>query len=166
LIQILFSFVQMKIVYKTLATFFGAGYAPVAPGTAGALLAGIMVYIWQYFNPDALTYGWLWVGITFITFSVGVYATDQLEPEWGKDPSKVVIDEAIGMWISILFLPVNIYFLLLGFVLFRIFDIWKPLYIRRLEKLKGGWGVMLDDVLAGIYANLILQLVVLYLNNR
>lgn len=146
----------MKFIYKTLATWFGAGYAPVGPGTAGALVAGLMIYAWQSLDAT-MTYGWTLVGITIVTTLVGVFVSDQLEPEWGKDPSKIVNDEAIGMWIAIFFLPVNIYYLIAGFVLFRIFDIWKPLGIRKLEALPGGWGVMMDDVLAGIYANLILQ---------
>jgi phosphatidylglycerophosphatase A len=154
----------MTKIYKTLATFFGAGYAPVAPGTAGALVAAIFVYIWQSLDPGLAVYGWPLVGITIITFFVGVYCTDQLESEWGKDPSKVVIDEAIGIWISIFFIPVSIYYLFVGFVLFRIFDIWKPLGIRKLENIKGGWGVMLDDVLAGVYANIVLQVAVFYFN--
>ncbi len=153
----------MNNVYKTLATFFGAGYAPIAPGTAGALLAAIFVYIWQSMDPSLTYYGWPLVGITFITFFIGVYCTDQLEPEWGKDPSKVVIDEAIGIWISLFFIPVNFYYLIAGFILFRIFDIWKPLGIRKLEQIKGGWGVMLDDVLAGVYANIVLQVWVLFI---
>jgi len=151
----------MKILYKTLATFFGAGYAPLAPGTVGALFAAIMVYIWQTLDPSLIVYGWPLVVVTVITTLIGVYCTDQLESEWGKDPSKVVIDEAIGIWIAIFFIPVNIYYLLAGFVLFRIFDIWKPLGIRKLESIKGGWGVMLDDVLAGVYANLVLQIYLL-----
>lgn len=154
----------MKIIYKTIATFFGMGYAPLAPGTAGALLGAIFVYIWQYLNPELAIYGWPLVGITFITFFIGVYCTDQLEAEWGKDPSKVVVDEAIGIWISLFFLPVGLYYLLAGFVLFRVFDIWKPLGIRKMESIKGGWGVMLDDVLAGVYANLTIRLGVVFLS--
>jgi len=150
----------MNIIYKTLATFFGAGYAPLAPGTVGALFGAIGVYIWQYLDPSLTMYGWPLVWVTLLTFFIGVYCTDQLAPEWGKDPSKVVIDEAIGIWISIFFIPVSLYYLLAGFVLFRIFDIWKPLGIRKLEAIKGGWGVMLDDVGAGIYANIVLQLIV------
>ena len=147
----------MKIIYKIVASFFGTGYSPVAPGTAGAILAALMVWFWQSQDTTLIYYGWPLLIATIIATLIGVYATDQLEPEWGKDPSKVVIDEAVGLWISILFIPVNLYYLLAGLVLFRIFDIWKPLGIRKMEQVKGGWGVMLDDVLAGVYANLILQ---------
>ena len=74
----------------------------------------------------------------------------------------MVIDEVAGMWVSVLFLPQNLWLLIAGFILFRFFDIVKPLYIRRMEAFKGGWGVMLDDVLAGVYANIILQVIVFF----
>lgn len=83
-----------------------------------------------------------------------------LEEEWGEDPSKVVIDETVGLWISMLFIPINTYTLILAFILFRFFDILKPLGIRKLDQLKNSWGVMLDDILAGVYANMVLQLIV------
>ncbi|MEL6867415.1 MAG: phosphatidylglycerophosphatase A, partial [Bacteroidota bacterium] len=74
------------------------------------------------------------------------------------DPSKVVIDEMAGMWISLLWLPFSPLLLLLAFLLFRAFDIGKPFYIRQMEKLPSGWGIMMDDVLAGVYTNLLLQI--------
>ena len=147
----------MNTLHKIIASFFGTGYAPIAPGTAGAILAALLVWLWQTLDPSLTHYGWSLLALTIAATLLGVYSTDQLEPEWGKDPSKVVIDEAVGLWITVLFLPVNLYYLLAGLILFRIFDIWKPLGIRKMESIKGGWGVMLDDVLAGIYANLILQ---------
>jgi phosphatidylglycerophosphatase A len=85
-----------------------------------------------------------------------------LEPEWGHDPQKIVIDEIIGFWIAMIAVPYTAWTLFAGFVLFRIFDIWKPLGIRKMEKFKGGWGVMLDDVLAGIYANIVLQVLIFF----
>lgn len=93
---------------------------------------------------------------TFITF-VGVWSSSIVEPIWGKDPARVVIDEVAGMAISLLFLPVNVKCLLLGLVLFRFFDILKPLYIRKMESLPSGWGIMADDILAGLYTNIILR---------
>jgi len=85
-----------------------------------------------------------------------------METEWGKDPSKVVVDELIGVWVAVLWIPAETQWLILGFILFRFFDIAKPLGIRQLEKIKGGWGVMLDDVGAGIYANIVLQVIVYF----
>jgi len=80
----------------------------------------------------------------------------------GKRELGLVIDEVAGMCISLLWLPVNWKYVLMALVLFRFFDILKPLFIRRMEKLKGGWGVMMDDVLAGVYANVLAQFVIYF----
>jgi len=96
------------------------------------------------------------------SYYLGVYACKKLENEWGQDPSKVVIDETLGFWISILFLPINIYIFIAGFILFRFFDILKPLGIRKIDLMHTHHSVMLDDVLAGIYANIVLQIYVFY----
>lgn len=151
----------MSLLAKAIATFFGSGYSPIAPGTAGALLA--MLLVWP------LCSGLLIIGLSttillivliLVGFVLGVVCTNILETEWGKDPQRIVIDEAVGVWIAFLFIPYTLTYFILAFVLFRIFDIWKPLGIRKIEKLKGGMGVMGDDVLAGIYANIVLQLIV------
>lgn len=97
---------------------------------------------------------------------MGVFSGDEVEVDWGKDSSRVVIDEVSGMLIAILFLPHNLYILAGGLVLFRFFDILKPLGIRKLEALKGGTGVMADDVLAGIYSNVLLQLAAIIFHLR
>jgi phosphatidylglycerophosphatase A len=94
-----------------------------------------------------------------LSFFAGTFACKKLSGEWGHDPSKVVIDETLGFWISILFLPLNVQTLIGGFILFRFFDIVKPLGIRKIDNLNSPYAVMLDDVLAGIYANLVLQAV-------
>jgi phosphatidylglycerophosphatase A len=153
--------IYMKFIHKTIATFFGTGYSPFAPGTAGALLAAVILVLFDYFqivleNPP------LFFILILITTLIGIYSTNQLLSGWGKDPSKVVIDEAVGMWISMFFIPFNYLNLLLAFGLFRIFDIYKPLGIRKLEQLNGGLGVMADDVLAGIYANIVLQIIIYF----
>lgn len=93
---------------------------------------------------------------------LGVITADKVEECWGKDNQKVVIDEVAGMWISLLFTPLKWEYILLGLILFRFFDIVKPLHIRSMEELPGGWGVMADDALAGIYTNLVLQLVIIF----
>jgi len=127
----------MEVLYKTYIHFFG-----------------VAAY-WSF------QIGFL--GMIILTTIIGAIVTNQLEKEWGEDPSKVVIDEIIGVWITLLFVPLTWQNILIGFVLFRVFDIWKPLGIRSLEAIKNGWGVMLDDVLAGIYANIILQILCKYL---
>jgi phosphatidylglycerophosphatase A len=143
---------------KIIGTGAGLGYMPWAPGTFGAL--GGLVSGWAIFqfagSPN------LYLAVLCVVFLlVGVYCSNQLIPEWGEDPSRIVIDEVVGMWISMLFIPKSIILMLFAFGLFRLFDIYKPLYIRKLENIPGGWGIMLDDVAAGIWANVVLQITVL-----
>lgn len=103
---------------------------------------------------------WIPVLITLALLFLGVFCAGKMEARWGKDNYRIVIDEVVGMCITLWFLPVRWPYLFAGWLLFRFFDISKPLYIRKMEDLAGGWGVMMDDVLAGVYANLLLQLVV------
>lgn len=142
----------MKFLNYLISTGLGSGYSPVAPGTAGSLLAAAVIYL---FAPVAN--GLLFV-ILVILFFTGVYTGGQLEKELGEDPSLVVIDEIVGMGISLLFAPPDWRWYLLAFLLFRALDILKPPPVRRLEKLHGGWGIMLDDVMAGVYALILVQL--------
>ena len=147
----------MLRMHKMLATSFGIGYIGKGGGTVAAAAAALCWYL-------MLAEGQAGYGALIFTVAVtmvGVWSGNVVEPYWGKDDKKVVIDEVAGMCVSLLFLPVTIKYVLAGLVLFRFFDIRKPLLIRRTEQLPGGWGVMMDDVIAGIYANLILQ-VVLY----
>ena len=152
----------MKLLHKLNASVLGAGYTPFAPGTMGALVGIIILFLikWQQPNLQYFTWGLLLAIIIFTLF--GVWSTNEMETEWGKDPSKVVVDELIGVWVAVLWIPGETQWLILGFILFRFFDIAKPLGIRQLEKIKGGWGVMLDDVGAGIYANIVLQVIVYF----
>ncbi len=148
----------MKIWHIFLATGMGLGFSPVAPGTIGALggcLIALLLRQYITFHVPALVF------LIILFFFLGVHSSNQLEKNWGKDPSKVVIDEVVGMWIAMLMIPSGWIYTMAAFVLFRLFDIYKPFFIRRMEKLKGGWGIMMDDVLAGIYANVIIQLFIL-----
>jgi phosphatidylglycerophosphatase A len=150
----------MKIIYKLTATALGAGYSPFAPGTAGAIVGCIALWLFEKYNLiSTTTTPFLFTGLILVTTVLGIIATDKLEEEWGKDPSKVVLDEVIGVWIAMMFVPFSFFNVLLAFGLFRYFDIAKPLGIRKLESLKGGLGVMADDMLAGIYANITLQII-------
>ena len=152
----------MKSIHKLNATVLGAGYSPFAPGTMGALVGILILFLIKWQQPDLQYFTWGLLLATIIFTLLGVWSTNELESEWGKDPSKVVVDELIGVWIAVLWIPVETQWLILGFILFRFFDILKPLGIRRLESIKGGWGVMLDDVGAGIYANIVLQIIVYF----
>jgi len=146
----------MFSIYKLIATALGAGYLPKAPGTWGSVLAVIICIVLHHF---LLLSNSLLITLTIIFTIIGTWATYKLEPMWGEDPSRVVIDEVIGIWITLLFLPYSMTTFVLALILFRIFDIWKPLFIRKLEKIPYGIGVMADDILAGVYANLVLQVI-------
>ncbi len=137
----------MKIINFLTATFFGIGKIPGAPGTWASIVAMFLFYhlVNQPFHLGA---------ILAVVFFVGVYASGRLEKEMKeKDPSCAVIDEVLGMGVAMLAIPAVWYYVLMAFIFFRLFDIWKPFPIRKLEKLPGGWGIMTDDLLAGIYAN-------------
>jgi len=136
-----------------LATGFGVGYSPIAPGTLGTLVA-VPIYYFLSENPSPL-YEITLVGFFFLS----VWIAENAERYFGKkDDQRIVIDEIMGFLITMLWIPKTIPFIIIGFFLFRFFDILKPFPIRHLEKgLKGGYGVVLDDVLAGVYANIILH---------
>lgn len=160
---------SLNFFWKIFATGFGAGYSPIAPGTMGALV-GVLFLIPELFRltwhhlPTPIIDPWYLV-LIFSFFFIGVKATNELESEWGHDPQRIVIDEIVGMWITMIAVNDTLSTLFAGFILFRIFDIWKPLGIRKAEKLKGGWGVMTDDVLAGVYANIVLQILIYFFPN-
>ena len=154
----------MKQLHILIVTTFGAGFSPFAPGTAGAIVGCAFLWAFNQFQifPTYPNPGFF-IGLIIVVALVGIYATNQLEKEWGKDPQKVVIDELVGVWIAMVFVPFTWLNLFLAFGLFRFFDILKPLGVRKMENFKGGIGVMADDVLAGIYANLVLQLILYFL---
>jgi phosphatidylglycerophosphatase A len=135
------------------ATGLGSGYTPFAPGTAGSLLA---LFIYLLVPLD----NYVWLIICTIVFFIGVWAANIVEEKHGNDPGIIVIDEFVGQWISLLFLPGTLMVYMAAFLLFRIFDILKPFPANDSQKITHGWGVMIDDVIAGIYANLVLQIVI------
>ncbi len=146
---------------KIIATAFGAGFSPFAPGTMGALV-GILIWWLLHFPFINFTGSYFFpfmVVMIIIVFLVGVWSSNVMEPEWGHDPGKIVVDEVIGQWIALLWIPFTITNFILAFALFRFFDILKPLFIKKMEALPSGWGVMADDVLAGVYANILLHFV-------
>jgi len=143
---------------------FGVGYLPLAPGTWGSLVAvGIFLGFTQIFRGNALV-AVVVVSIVVVTFA-GIWAASRTEAlDNRKDPSKVVVDEVAGQLISLfpltLFTHWSIVAVIISFILFRFFDIVKPYPARRLEALKGGLGVMCDDLIAGVYAAVITSVVV------
>jgi phosphatidylglycerophosphatase A len=142
---------------KLIASWFGIGYFK-GGGTYAAIVTVIILYLLQ--SAGWLNNVWVLPVLTVIITLIGIYVGNQVEPDWGKDSYRVVIDEVAGQMITMLFAPITPVFLLIGLILFRFFDIVKPLFIRKMENLPGGTGVMMDDVLAGVYANIILQAVI------
>lgn len=139
-----------------IGTGFGSGFSPFAPGTAGALLATLIWFGLSFVVSEACLLG-LTVALILLFTIAGVWAANRLEELWGTDPSRVVVDEMVGVWIALLAAPAgDLYYMGGAFVLFRLFDIFKPLGIRRMESLPGGIGVMMDDILSGIYGFIIL----------
>ena len=148
---------RAKLFHIIIASGFGSGFSPFAPGTAGALVDVIIWTVLFYVIPFNVLLVVTSLLIVLFT-AAGIWSTDKLESEWGKDPSKVVVDEMVGVWIALLAVPVgNVWYILFAFLLFRFFDIFKPLGIRKMEQLEGGIGVMADDILAGIYSFLLLM---------
>jgi phosphatidylglycerophosphatase A len=144
-----------------IATVGYCGYFPVAPGTVGSA-AGLAFYLVVWWSKSPIVEAGLIIGL----FALGVWAGSTAEKYFGGiDPGPIVLDEVVGMLITLAFIPVDLTTALIGFVLFRIFDVVKPFPARRLEALHGGLGVMADDAMAAIYANIALRLV-LYLGAR
>ena len=140
----------MVRVSKAIATVCGIGY--ISKG-AGSIASVAYCFVWFLFpgNPT-------WQLVTLcIVLALGLWSAGKVEKIWGEDSNRVVIDEIAGMMITLLLVPVNIGYGLVGLLLFRFFDIIKPLGIKKAERLRGGAGVMADDVIAGIYAWIVLQ---------
>ena len=144
----------MKINFfeKALGSGFYTGYIPFAPGTFGSLVALLIYYIPGFEEPVIL----FTAIVLFILF--GIYVGNKFEMKYGKDPRQCTIDEMVGMWISLLFLPKRLVISILAFIVWRTLDIIKPFPSRNLENLNGGLGIMIDDIVAAIYALIILHI--------
>lgn len=145
-----------------LFTAFYAGYCPVAPGTAGTLVGMALYFIgYLFFGEISWVANLIAVAVLFYPF---MKLADDGEQFFGvKDPERVVIDEVMGYWVSVLFYPFNLKIAVAAFFIFRILDILKPWPAGKLQSLRGGLGIMIDDCVAGVYTNLILLAAVLVL---
>ena len=142
---------------KLVATWFGCGYAPAGPGTAGSLAALAIAWLLVRYG------GWqpLWFAVLALAASApAIWAADVTARALNqKDPGVVVVDEVVGQWLALAGArQLNVKSWLGAFLLFRLFDIWKPVPVRNLEKLPGGAGIVADDLMAGLYAALVLFL--------
>jgi phosphatidylglycerophosphatase A len=138
-------------------TFLGAGLLKPGPGSWGSAAAALLwLAAGKALAPGPL--GWLTLTAALAALAIGIPAATRVEQESGReDPGHVVIDEVVGQWIALIHSQVNLSHLLAGFLFFRLFDIVKPWPARQLEGLPAGWGIMLDDVAAGVYALLLMQ---------
>ena len=147
--------------HKIIASGLGTGFSPFAPGTVGSILGIVLLYAVNFIlnnlgcNIEYITYANLFAIILMLL--IGVYSIKEVHKIWKHDASEIVIDEIVGVWIAVLAMPFKWQYYLYALILFRFFDIAKPLFIRKLDKMPGDWSVMLDDVLAGIYSLIVIQ---------
>ncbi len=137
-----------------LASTLYSGYAPVAPGTVGALVAAVALWYIR------INQAYVLLAVVVIASLAGVWAGRRVEKIWGPDPGRFNWDEVAGMMVSLLFLPHTAVVFIAAFIAFRFFDIVKPFPVNRFEALPHGWGIMADDLMAGLYANIVVQLLV------
>ncbi len=148
----------MRWFYWTIGTGLGSGFSPVAPGTAGSVVGVLLAF---FLIPST---GTLFIFLTLLTFAIGTLAAHYIAHTTGQeDPQVVVIDEVVGVWIALWWIPQNWLFYLLALAFFRVFDIWKPFPVKWAEQFNGGVGIMLDDVIAGFYALATLHILLLFI---
>jgi len=144
------------VLARVLATGFGAGYSPFAPGTAGSAVGLLLYWPLQALGLSAT------LAVTAVVSLLGVWAAARVAAEARQeDPGLVVVDEIAGQWVTLLLLPWTPGVAIVGFFAFRVMDVVKPWPARQLEDLHGGWGIMADDLMAGVYANLLVRVALL-----
>ena len=148
----------VSFIAETVATGFGSGRWPfVAPATVGTLAALVVYWVLDFlvFNGNGNSI-WFFFLIA-VTAIAGIWATGYIDNAHDHDPSRGVIDEWVGVWITVLFLPVTWPWMLAGFLLFRVLDIYKPFGVRKIEAWPGGWGIMFDDIASGVMGFILLN---------
>jgi phosphatidylglycerophosphatase A len=143
-----------------LATGAGSGKFPVFPGTAGSFVALIIYWFVLPGSQGGKSALAIYLLVSAATLTVGCWAAGVMEKIHGRDHRSIVIDEFVGQWLALFALPKTAAVAVAGFFLFRLFDVLKPFPVRRMESISGGMGVMADDLAAGIYANLVLWLLI------
>lgn len=145
---------QISWTVKIFASGLFTGYSPIASGTVASALATAIYFIPGFEHPFSI------IPASFLTFILGAKAAEIMEERFGHDPAEVTIDEVLGMWISLMFLPKSVGIAILAFLVFRALDIVKPWPARKFDSIPGGLGIMLDDVVAGFYTNLLMHLAI------
>jgi phosphatidylglycerophosphatase A len=138
---------------RAVASWFGSGFLPWAPGTWGSLIA--LPFAWVIVGINTK---WLLLAAAAVLFFIGWLAAHYaIRDQSDDDPSWIVVDEVVGQWLTLFALPANLVAYATGFLLFRLFDIWKPWPVRAVERrCGGGFGIMIDDVLAALYAVIVI----------
>ena len=148
----------MKI-SEWIATCFKVGYLPLAPGTWGSIFA---ILLWWAFLKNVNIY--IFVILIIFSFLIGIVASNIVIDQRGDaDPSYIIIDELVGQWLALLFIPQEYFYIVISFISFRFFDIIKPWPISLIEKLPKGLGVMSDDFIAGLITLVLIQIMHIYL---
>lgn len=148
---------KLNFLEKLFGSGFYTGYVPFAPGTFGSLAALIIYFIPGFEQPVII------IPAIVIFFIIGIITGNKFDKFYGKDPSQCTIDEVVGMWISLLFLPKGWWMAITTFILWRVLDIIKPPPARQAESLNGGWGIVMDDVIGGIYTCLFMHLLRIFI---
>ncbi|MEJ2494448.1 MAG: phosphatidylglycerophosphatase A [Ignavibacteriaceae bacterium] len=147
---------KLNPIDKLLGSGFFTGYIPVASGTFGSFVA-LLIYFIPGFEKLYII-----LPVILIMFLYGIYTGTKFEKVYGKDPAECTIDEMVGMWISLILLPKTNLIAAIAFLLWRALDIIKPYPSRSLERLKGGLGIMIDDVVSAVYTLIIMHLIVYF----
>lgn len=148
---------KINLIEKAIGSGLFTGYIPLAPGTFGSLIGLLIYFIPGFEKPQILI-----PAIIIFTF-YGIFLGSKFEKAYGKDPGQCTIDEVIGMWITLLFLPKTLLISVMAFFVWRAFDIIKPYPLRKLEALDGGLGIMIDDVIGGIYSLITMHLILIFI---
>lgn len=149
---------KINFIENFLGSGFYTGYIPIASGTFASLMALLIYFIPGFEN------NFIHIPLILIFTVYGIFIGNKFEKKFGKDPAECTIDEVVGMWISLLFLPKSLFLSFIAFIIWRILDIIKPAPARNVEKLKGGVGIMADDIIASTYTLIIMQLLALIIN--
>jgi len=142
----------LGILTKIIGSGFYSGFAPAASGTFGSMVGLAFFFIPSFSQPEIL------IPSIIVLFYIGGRAAEAMEQFYGQDPGEVTVDEIVGMWLSLVFIPFSYLNYALAFIIFRILDILKPYPAGEFDKRSGGWNIMLDDVIAGLYTNIIIQI--------
>jgi phosphatidylglycerophosphatase A len=151
---------KINLVEKVIGSGFYTGFIPVASGTFGSVVA-VLIYLIPGFEKLYII-----IPVTLLVFFYGKFIGDKFEAVYGKDPAECTVDELVGTWISLIALPKTFLIILITFLIWRLLDIVKPQPAKKLENLPGGTGIMIDDVVSGLYTLLIMHILVYFFGSH